>query len=111
MCPNFTYVFTLCPSIFMHDIYLGYEIPDLEWGVIFKKLLLTTYIHFFFKKKHTLKMLAKCLQQSIILTYPWSLQGSHDSLLPSISRHLEKFTILTNQIFHTLKNEFVCFCM
>ena len=55
-------------------------------------------------------MLAKCLQQSIILTYqvfcalnPWSLQGSHDSLLPSISRHLEKFTILTNQIFHTLK--------
>ena len=102
----------------MHDIYLGYEINDVGRGVIFKKLLLTAYILFFLKKKHTLKMLAKCLQQSIILTYqvfcvlnPWSLQGSHDSLLPSISRHLEKFTILTNQIFHTLKNEFVCFCM
>ena len=69
----------------MHNIYLGYEITDVGRDVIFKKLLLTTYIHFF-KKKHTLEMLAKCLQQSIILTYqvfcvlnPWSLQGSHDS--------------------------------
>ena len=45
----------------------------------------------------------------MILTYqifcvlnPWSLQGSH-SLLPSISKHLEKFIILTEQIIHTLK--------
>ena len=52
MCPNFTYVFTLCPSIFMHDIYLGYEITDVGRGVIFKKLLLTTYIHFFLKKTY-----------------------------------------------------------
>ena len=34
---------------------------------------------------------------------PLVFTGSHDSLLPSISRHLEKFTILTNQIFDTLK--------
>ena len=70
MCPNFTYVFTLCPSIFMHDIYLGYEITDVGRSVIFKKITFD-YIHpfFFFKKKHTLKMLAKCLQQSIILIY------------------------------------------
>ena len=64
-------------------------------------------------------MSAKCDQQSMILTYqifcvlnPWSLQGAHDSLLSSISKHLEKFTHLINdQIIHTLKNEFVCFCM
>ena len=55
-------------------------------------------------------MLAKCAQQSMILTYhifcvlnPWSLQGLHDSLLPSISKHLEKFTILTDQIIQALK--------
>ena len=60
-------------------------------------------------------MSAKYTQQSMILTCqifcvqnPWSLQGSHDSLLPCISKHLEKFTILTDQIIHTLKNEFVC---
>ena len=63
-------------------------------------------------------MSAKFAQQSMILTYqifcvpnPWSLQGSHDSLLPSISKHLEKITILTDQIIHTLKNDFVYFCM
>ena len=63
-------------------------------------------------------MSAKCAQQSIILTYqifciinPWSLQGSHDSLLLSIGKHLEKFTILTDQSIHTLKNEFVYLCM
>ena len=65
-------------------------------------------------------MSAKCAQQSMILTYqifcilnPWSLQELHASLLPSISnsKYLEKFTILTDQIIHTLKNEFVCFCM
>ena len=46
----------------------------------------------------------------MILTYqifyvlnPSSLQGSHGSLLPSISKHLEKFTIVTDQIIHTLK--------
>ena len=56
-------------------------------------------------------MSAKCAQQSMILTYqicvlnPWSLQQSHDPLLASISKHLEKFTILTDQIIHTLKNE------
>ena len=61
-------------------------------------------------------MSAKCAQQSMILTYqifcvlnPWSLQGLHDPLLPSISKHLEKFTILTNQIIHNLK-KFVYFC-
>ena len=55
-------------------------------------------------------MSAKYAQQSMILTYqifcvlnPWSLQGLHDSLLPSISKHLEKITILTDQIIHTLK--------
>ena len=59
-------------------------------------------------------MSAKCDQQSMILTYeifhvlnPWSLQGLHGS----ISKHLEKFTILIDQIIHTLKNEYVCFCM
>ena len=63
-------------------------------------------------------MSAKCAQQNMILTYqifcvlnPWSLQGSHDSLVPSISKLLEKFTAVTDQIFYTLKNEFVCFCM
>ena len=63
-------------------------------------------------------MSAKCAQQNMILTYqifcflnPWSLQGLHDSLLPSISKHLEKSTIPTDQIIHILKNEFVCFCM
>ena len=54
----------------------------------------------------------------MILTYqifcalnPWSLQGAHDSLLLTISKHLEKLTILTDQIIHTLKNEFVYFYM
>ena len=66
----------------------------------------------------TLKMSAKCAQQSVILTYqifcvlnPWSLQGSHHSLLPSISKHLEKITTLTDQIICTLKVSlctFVC---
>ena len=42
---------------------------------------------------------------------PLIIMGAHDSLLPSISKHLEKFAILTDQIIHTLKNEFVCFCM
>ena len=60
-------------------------------------------------------MSAKCAQQSMILTYqifcvlnPWSLWGLHDSLFPSIRKHLEKFTILTDQIIHTLKNASVC---
>ena len=55
-------------------------------------------------------MSAKCAQQSMILTYqifcvlnPPSLQGLHYSLLPSISKHLEKFTVLTDQIIHALK--------
>ena len=55
-------------------------------------------------------MSAKCAQQSMILTYqifyvlnPWSLQGLHDYLLHSINKHLEKITILTHQIIHTLK--------
>ena len=63
-------------------------------------------------------MSAKCAQQSMILTIsdllcpkPLIITGLHDSLLPSISKHLEKFTILTDQIIHTLKNEFVCFCI
>ena len=63
-------------------------------------------------------MSAKCAQQIMILTYqifcvlnPWSLQVLLDPLLPSINKHLEKFTIQTDHIIHTLKNEFVCFCM
>ena len=58
-------------------------------------------------------MSAKYAQQSMILTYQifcilkyWSLQGTHDTLLPSMSKHLEKFTILTDQIIHTLKKNF-----
>ena len=57
-------------------------------------------------------MSAKFAQQSMILAYqifyvpnPRSLRGSHDSQLSSISKHLEKITILTDQIIHTLKNE------
>ena len=63
-------------------------------------------------------MSAKYAQQSMILTYQifcilkhWSLQGTHDTLIPSMSKYLEKFTILTDQIIHTLKKNFVCFCM
>ena len=67
MCLNFTCVFTLCLSIFMHNIYLGYEKTDVVRGAILKLLLLTTYIHFF--KKHASKMSTKCPQQSMILTY------------------------------------------
>ena len=51
-------------------------------------------------------MSAKCAQQSMILTYqifcvlnPWSLQGLHDCT----SLFQQKFTILTDQIIHTLK--------
>ena len=87
-------------------------------GVQFWSNYFSLHISIFAKKKHTLKMSAKFAQQSMILTYqifcvpnPWSLQGSHDSLLPSISKHWEKITILTDQIIHTLKNEFVYFCM
>ena len=72
---------------------------------------------FSFKKAY-FEISAKCAQQNMILTYqifcvlnPWSLQGSHDSPLPSVSKYLEKFTVLTDQIIHTLKNEFVYFCM
>ena len=67
------------------------------------------YIYpFFLKKKPHFQQIYT--QQNMILTYqtfcvlnPWSLQGSDDSLLPSISNHLEKFTTLTDQIIHTLK--------
>ena len=55
-------------------------------------------------------MSAKCAQEIMIVTCKIvcvlnskSLQGSHDSLLPSSSKHLEKITILTDQIIHTLK--------
>ena len=34
---------------------------------------------------------------------PPIITGVHDSLLPSTSKHLEKFTILTDQFIHTLK--------
>ena len=36
MCPNFTCVFTICLSIFMHNIYLEYEKTDVGRGVILK---------------------------------------------------------------------------
>ena len=55
------------------------------------------------------------LNKGMILTYQIfyvlnpSLQGAYGSLLPSISKYLDKFTIVTDQIVHTLKNEFVCF--
>ena len=69
------------------------------------------HIFNFIKNIHTKKLSAKCAQQSMILKYQiscvinlWSLQGLHDSLLPSISKHLEKFTVLTDQIIHTLKS-------
>ena len=53
-------------------------------------------------------MSAKCAQQSMILTYQIfcalnPLHGSHDSLLPCMSKHLEKITVLTDQIIYTLK--------
>ena len=71
------------------------------------------YIYPFFLKTY-FKMSAKCAEQSMILTYqifcvlnPCSLQGPHDSLLPSISKHLEQLTILTDQMIHTLKTQ-VC---
>ena len=38
--------------------------------------------------------------------------GGHMTLyFPLSAKHLEKFTTLTDQIIHTLKNEFICFCM
>ena len=36
MCLNFTSVFTLCLSIFMHNIYLGYEKTDVGEGCNFE---------------------------------------------------------------------------
>ena len=60
-------------------------------------------------------MSAKCAQQKYDLSIPdllcpKPLQGSHDST--SLYKHtFRKFTILTDQIIHTLKNEFVYFCM
>ena len=62
-------------------------------------------------------MSAKWAQQSMILTYQILCVPKPDhyrdymTLYFPISKHLEKFAILTNQIIHTLKNEFVCFCM
>ena len=84
------------------------------WGRCNFEVITFNYIYPFFQK-HTLKISAKYAQQSMILTHrifvlnPWSLQGAYEPLLPSISKHLEKFTILTDQIIHTLKNEFLCF--
>ena len=109
MCHNFTYVFTLQLSIFMHNIYLGYKKNWCGEGCNFE-IITFDYIYPFLKK-HTSKMSAKCAQQSMIMILiyqifcvlnPWSVQGLYDSLLPSISKHLEKFTILTDQIIHTL---------
>ena len=196
ICPNFTCVFPLCQSIFMHNIYLGCETnwcgersnsevnyfwihihftekdnTVRDWTMLchnwlismrthkahatrwpasghlppaLKKAYIKCALHFmtsqlpdhlyiskrilFNKGTHasvsknlisvmihvmtyTLKKSAKYAQQSMILAYqifcvpnPWSSQGLHDSLLPSISKHLEKFTMLTDQIIHTLKN-------
>ena len=58
MCPSFTCVFSLCLSIFMHNIYLGCEKTDVGRGVILKLLLLTTYIYIHFLKN----LLQKCQQ-------------------------------------------------
>ena len=63
MCPNFTYVFILCLSIFMHNIYLGYEKTYVGEGCNFE-IITFDYIYPFFKK-----MSAKCAQQSMTLTY------------------------------------------
>ena len=55
-------------------------------------------------------MSAKCAQQSMILTYqnfcvlnpcPDHYRGHMTLHFPSISKHLEKFTILTDRIIHT----------
>ena len=102
LCVLILPVYLLSISVYLCLIFIwDMKKTDVGRGVILKYLLLTTYIHFF--KKHTSKMSAKCAQQSMILTYqifcvlnPLSLQGLHDSLLPSISKHLEKFTILTD---------------
>ena len=69
------------------------------------------HIHFF--KKHTSKLSANCAQQSMILTYqifcvlnPDHYRGYMTLYFPLISMTFRKFTILTDQIIHTLKNEF-----
>ena len=56
--------------------------------------------------QNSLKMSAKYAQQSMILTYqifcvPDHYRGHMTLHFPSISKHLEKFTILTDQIIHT----------
>ena len=44
MCPKFTCVFTLCLSIFMHNIYLGYEKTDVGRGYNFE-IIIFDYIY------------------------------------------------------------------
>ena len=50
MCPNFTCIFTLCLSIFMHNIYLGYE-KNRCGGCNFE-MITFDYIYPFFKKTY-----------------------------------------------------------
>ena len=54
MCPNLTCVFNLCLSIFMQNIYLGYETNWCGGGCNFE-VITFGYIYPFFKKKTLLK--------------------------------------------------------
>ena len=98
MYPNVTCVFPVCLSIFIHKIYLGYETNWCEGrGVIWNNYFWLHKCIFF--KKNSLKISAKCAQQSMTLTYQkllcpkplsWSLQGSHDSPLPLYQQTFRK---------------------
>ena len=67
------------------------------------------YISIFLKKCMYFKSVSKICSTKYDFNIP-DLLGpkplimSHDSLLPSTRKHFEKFTILTDQIIHTLKN-------
>ena len=76
MCPNFTCVFSLCLSIFMHNIYLGYETNSCGEGCNFE-VITFDYIYPFFLKtyfKNASKMCSTKYDFSIPdLLYPKSL--------------------------------------
>ena len=65
--PNFTCVFPLCLSIFMHNIW-DMKQTDVGGGCNFK-VITFDYIYLFFLKKNSLKMSAKCAQQCMVLTH------------------------------------------
>ena len=90
MYPNFTCVFTLCLSIFMYNIYLGYETNWCGKECNFEVITFNYIYPFFFKKKTYFKNVSKMCSTK------------YDSRLPSIRKHSEKFTILTDQIIHMM---------